>query len=102
MEVKGTDAIGNAGAQPPARRRRPSVLPWNLPPRLLTREEAAEYMRMSERLFDRAVDDKLVPEGRMIYGIRRWDRRQLDRAINRMFAVDNDVDGDDPWAEMAP
>jgi hypothetical protein len=69
---------------------------------LITREEAAEYMRISSRLFDRAVTDKLVPEGRMIYGARRWDRRQLDRAITRIFAVDSEETGDDPWAEMSP
>ena len=63
MEAQAIDEIGNAGAQPPARQRRPSVLPANLPPRLLTREEAAEYMRISPRLFDRAVADKMVPKG---------------------------------------
>jgi hypothetical protein len=59
-------------------------------------------MRISDRLFDRAVADRLVPEGRMIYGVRRWDRRQLDRAITRIFAVDSAEEGDDPWAEMSP
>ena len=83
-------------------RRRPSVLPVNLPPRLLTREEAAEYMRISPRLFDRAVADKLMPKGGTIYGARRWDRRQLDRAISRIFPVDSEEEGDDPWAEMSP
>jgi hypothetical protein len=59
-------------------------------------------MRISPRLFDRAVADKLVPKGGMIYGARRWDRRQLDRAITRMFPVDTEEDGDDPWAGMSP
>jgi hypothetical protein len=59
-------------------------------------------MRISPRLFDRAVADNLVPKGAMIYGVRRWDRRQLDRAITRIFAVDTDEgDGDDPWAGMS-
>jgi hypothetical protein len=102
MEAQGIDEIGNPGAQLPARQRRPSVLPANLPPRLLTREEAAEYMRISPRLFDRAVADKLVPKSGAIYGARRWDRKQLDRAITRIFAVDSEEEGDDPWAEMSP
>lgn len=59
-------------------------------------------MRISPRLFDRAVAEKKVPEGRMIYGARRWDWRQLDRAITRIFAVDSEEEGDDPWAEMSP
>jgi hypothetical protein len=102
MEPLATDAMGKAAPPPQARQRRPSVLPAKLPPRLLTREEAAEYMRISPRLFDRAVADGLVPRGGLIYGARRWDRRRLDLAITRIFGVDSEEDGEDPWAEMAP
>ena len=54
------------------KRRRPSVLPDNLPPRGLSREQVAEYIGVSTTIWDRLVDDGLMPKKRRIYGRVVW------------------------------
>jgi len=79
-------------------RRRASSLPPNLPPRLLSHEQAAEYCGVSLTFFD-----QLVADGRMRQPTRlgrrvMWDRHKLDAAIDRL---DSDDAGDDPYGRQS-
>lgn len=59
-------------------------LPTSLPPRCLTREQAAEYCGICKEVFDRLVKAGELPQP-MKLGARRivWDRAALDRHFDR-------------------
>jgi hypothetical protein len=61
--------------------RRRSVLPSSLPPRGLSRVEAAEYIGVSATKFDQMVVDGRMPKPKRIDGRVVWDRLQLDMAF---------------------
>jgi predicted DNA-binding transcriptional regulator AlpA len=71
------------------------VLPTSLPPRGLSRGEAAAYIGVSPTLFDAMVGDGRMPKPKRINARVVWDRQQLDRAFDAL----PDVDGrpDDVW-----
>lgn len=74
------------------------ALPPSLPPRGLSRVEAAQYIGISPSLFDALVDDGRMPKPKQINARRVWDRRQLDHAFE---AIPNtDGDGANPWDEL--
>jgi excisionase family DNA binding protein len=77
---------------------RVSVLPPNLPPRYLSREQAAEYCGVSPTYFDQLVDDGRMPMpvrlGRRVL----WDLRKIDRALD---ALDNDNAANDPYERQS-
>jgi hypothetical protein len=77
---------------------RPKVLPRSLPPRGLSREEAAEWWGISPTLFDRGVADGLIPQGVRFYGRRLWDLRKLEVAF---AALDFDDAAEDPARRLA-
>jgi hypothetical protein len=59
-----------------------TTLPLGLTPRGLTREQAAEYCGCdSLAAFDDWVRRGIVP--RAMAGTTRWDRRAIDRALDR-------------------
>ncbi|MGE3712229.1 MAG: helix-turn-helix transcriptional regulator, partial [Hyphomicrobiaceae bacterium] len=60
------------------------VLPSSLPPRGLSRIEAAAYVGISPTKFDELVSDGRMPGPKRIDGRRVWDRLQLDRAFNAL------------------
>jgi predicted DNA-binding transcriptional regulator AlpA len=78
---------------------RENILPTNLPPRGLSRVQAAAYIGISPTLFDELVRDGRMPQPVRIKSRVLWDRLQLDAA----FAALSDVDGDrdDPWSKVA-
>jgi len=51
------------------------------PPRLLSKDEAARYISVSSKQFDRLVDDGIMPKPKRL-GVGRivWDRVALDIA----------------------
>ena len=57
------------------------ALPPSLPPRGLSREQAAAYVGISERLFATLVTEKRMPEPRCINDRVVWDRHELDAAF---------------------
>jgi hypothetical protein len=57
------------------------ILPASLPPRGLSREQAAAYVGVSPNLFDEMVDDGRMPPARIINRRRIWDRIELDSAF---------------------
>jgi hypothetical protein len=73
-----------------------STLPASLPPRGLSREEAAAYIGVSPSLFDILVKDGRMPGPKRINSRVVWDRLKLDVAFEALD--DTDVDGtDDEW-----
>jgi predicted DNA-binding transcriptional regulator AlpA len=60
---------------------RRNSLPMNLPPRGLSRVEAAAYIGISPTLFDRMIKDGLMPRPVRVYARVLWDRICLDDAF---------------------
>ena len=76
-----------------------NVLPQSLPPRGLSREEAAAYVGISPSLFDALVKDGRMPSPKRINIRTVWDRIQVDAAF---AALPGDDSPANPWDEMAP
>jgi excisionase family DNA binding protein len=77
---------------------RKDVLPLSLPPRGLSRVEAAQYIGVSPTTFDQMVADGRMPKPKRIGRRAIWDRQQLDLAF---FALPDENDRDDIWATVA-
>jgi predicted DNA-binding transcriptional regulator AlpA len=75
------------------------VLPLSLPPRGLSRVEAAAYVGVSPTLFDEMVGDARMPKPKRINKRTVWDRHQLDRAFDAL--PDTDGRADDVWDRCA-
>lgn len=58
-----------------------------MPPRLLSREQVADYLQCSESTVDNLVEDGLIPAGRPWRGLVRWDKVALDRVIDRAYGL---------------
>jgi predicted DNA-binding transcriptional regulator AlpA len=74
------------------------VLPASLPPRGLSRVEAAQYIGVSPSLFDEMVKDGRMPPPKPINARKVWDRLKLDQAFEAL----PDIDGaaENPWDEI--
>ncbi|SEB86137.1 hypothetical protein SAMN05444161_0026 [Rhizobiales bacterium GAS191] len=62
-------------------------LPVNLPPRMLSREAAAEYVGMSPRKFDELVGDGRMPKAIHVDGRVLWDLRALNHCCDALAGV---------------
>ncbi|MCW5694557.1 MAG: hypothetical protein KIT48_19530 [Pseudolabrys sp.] len=60
------------------------MLPPSLPPRGLSRAQAAEYIGVGATLFDQLVKDGRMPPAKRINGRTVWDRRRLDEAFEAL------------------
>jgi len=60
---------------------RVSVLPISLPPRGLSRVQAAEYIGVGPTKFDQMVNDGRMPKPKRIDTRLVWDRQRLDEAF---------------------
>lgn len=65
-----------------------TTLPNSLPPRGLSRKQAAEYLGVSPSHLDKLVNDRIIPPAKRLGGRVVWDLRQLDKAFD---ALDSDV-----------
>lgn len=74
-------------------------LPANLPPRGLSREEAAAYVGVSPTLFDIMVKDGRMPKPKRINSRTVWDIRQIDKAFDALPG--GDVDENNVWEFVA-
>jgi len=75
----------------------------NLPPRGLSREEAARYVGISPTKFDQMVADGRMPHPRRIDGRKVWDRRMVDASFDRLPVQDHEEPDDaNPWDEVLP
>lgn len=75
------------------------VLPPSLPPRGLSRIEAAQYVGVSPSLFDELVRDGRMPPPKRINARTVWDRIALDvsfAALPDAFAPSNEGN---PWLD---
>jgi excisionase family DNA binding protein len=75
----------------------------NLPPRGLSREEAARYVGVSRTKFDQMVVDGRMPHPRRIDGRKVWDLRMVDASFDRL-PVEDHVESVDvnPWDDALP
>jgi hypothetical protein len=64
-----------------------SLLPASLPPRGISRAQAAEYIGVGCSKFDELVRDGRMPKPKRIDGRTIWDRPKLDEAF---AALDDD------------
>ncbi len=76
-------------------RQRRDVLPVSLPPRGLSRVQAAAFVGISPSLFDDLVRTGRMPPPKRINSRTVWDRLQLDRAFEGL----PDGDEPNPWDE---
>ena len=79
----------------PFRPARFAALPPSLPPRGLSRVEAAAYIGVSPSLFDEMVKDQRMPCPKRINNRTVWDRKRLDDAFE---ALPDNCRGN-PWDE---
>ena len=78
---------------------RSDILPISLPPRGLSRVQAAAYVGVSPVLFDQMVRDKRMPKPTRINARRVWDRVKLDEAFAALS--DDRTEIDDEWDKVA-
>jgi len=76
-------------------------LPPTLPPRGLSRGEAAAYLGISTNLFSRLVDERALPPPKHLGGRSVWDRVEIDRAFGEMPSGDEPAAKADSWADYA-
>ena len=77
---------------------RPDILPPSLPPRGLSRVQAAAYIGIGVTLFDQLIADGRMPKPKRINARTVWDREQLDAAF---AALPDDSERDDQWSNVA-
>jgi predicted DNA-binding transcriptional regulator AlpA len=64
--------------------KRADLLPLNLPPRGLSRTEAAAYIGVSPTLFDEMVRDGRMPRPKQVNARTVWDRKRVDIAFDAL------------------
>jgi predicted DNA-binding transcriptional regulator AlpA len=88
LEPESVTGTGDDQRLPPAsnggarRLQRANHLPPGLPPRCLSREQAAAYLGIGEDLFDRQVQAGVLPRALPLGSRRVWDRAALDGALD--------------------
>ena len=71
------------------------ILPPSLPPRGLSRAEAAAYIGVSGSLFDEMVKDGRMPKPKRVNARTIWDRKKLDAAFDAI--PDGESRSANPW-----
>jgi hypothetical protein len=77
--------------------RQENILPTSLPPRGLSRAQAAAYIGVSATLFDEMVKDARMPAPIRINSRVLWDRLQLDEAFAALPHDREDNPAGDTW-----
>jgi excisionase family DNA binding protein len=80
---------------------RDDILPASLPPRGLTREQAAAYLGIGRTLFDEMVADGRMPKPKTLNSAVRWDRKKLDDAWDDLPELGEKTPKNDPWSGVA-
>lgn len=75
-----------------------SALPFNLPPRFLGLDAAAEYFSLSSTKFDSMAESGQAPKAKRIGRRKMWDRLELDRWADALGGDNIDVP-DDSWKD---
>ncbi|CCE08066.1 conserved hypothetical protein [Bradyrhizobium sp. STM 3843] len=94
MKLRGKISIQvyEVNNETPTERQHKNALPPSLPPRGLSRVQAAAYIGVSASTFDKLVDDGYMPGPKKIKGRVIWDLKAVDRAFEELG--DND---ENPW-----
>lgn len=79
---------------------RGDILPRSLPPRGISRVEAAAYVGVSPSKFDELVNDGRMPRPRRIDGRKVWDVRELDLAFNALPHEGGEDSEDESWSDL--
>ncbi len=66
------------------------ILPASLPPRGLSREQAAAWISIGPTLFDEMVEDGRMPKPRKINARVVWDLRELEAKFDDLPHIDDD------------
>lgn len=72
---------------------RSNVLPVSLPPRGLSREQAAAYVGVCPSTFDVMVKDGRMPKPKRVNKRTIWDRQDLDLSFSALLSDD----AGNPW-----
>lgn len=78
---------------------RVSLLPISLPPRGLSRVQAAEYIGVGPTKFDEMVRDRRMPRAKKIDGRTVWDRIKIDEAFTALDQDNAAAEADD-WDNL--
>lgn len=81
--------------------RRAIHLPASLPPRGLSRGEAAAYIGVSPGFFDEMIKSGLMPPAKRIRGRTLWDRLALDAAFAALPEDGQNAESN-PWNDTLP
>lgn len=74
-----------------------------LPPsdrRVFGRLEAASYVGASVGYFDKLVRAGIMPQPLPLPGVKRWDVRALDRALDGLSGISESEDSDNEWDRL--
>jgi predicted DNA-binding transcriptional regulator AlpA len=71
------------------------ILPQALPPRGLSREQAAAYIGISPSLFDMLIRDGRMPGPIRINSRVVWDKLKVDAAFEALADADDNTDADE-------
>jgi len=75
-----------------------AILPPSLPPRGLSREQAAAYCGIGTSLFDNLVESGVFPTPKALGARRVWDRLELDKAFSAVPNIRKDIE--DVWSKV--
>jgi predicted DNA-binding transcriptional regulator AlpA len=81
-------------------RARTSLLPASLPPRGLSRAQAAEYVGLGTTKFDALVADGRMPKPARIDGRNIWDRVKLDEAFAELTDAAEEAHSTNEWDQL--
>lgn len=78
------------------------ILPPSLPPRGLSRLEAAAFVGVSPSLFDQMVNDGRMPQPKLVNKRVLWDRLRIEAYFEALPERDGTVAGpnEDSWADF--
>lgn len=76
-----------------------TALPPSLPPRGLSRPEAAQYVGVSPTKFDEMVKSRTMPPPKRVGARVIWDRIKLDAAFSAL-PDDGDNEEENPWDSL--
>lgn len=85
---------------------RSAVLPLSLPPRGLSREQAAAYCGVSAATFDTLISQGKMPKPKRFLSRKIWDRHEIDRAFDALDGGGIDEpeernEASNPWDAMS-
>ena len=76
------------------------TLPPTLPPRLIRREAAAEYVCVSPNTFEQMVENGVMPPAKLLGNRRKaWDVRELDAAVDQLPVEVSGI-ADETWGDV--